>query len=493
VISHLLESTLVLAVAILVARLPRLAARTRYGIVFAALMKFAVPSSLVARVLLLLGFELTRKSRQSIVIEALTPLSAADLPASSVSYWPAIVAGALLAVAAALLVRAFLHARASVRIALANTQPASPRDLAALARARKRAGVASEVHLLRSSSLAAPVTVSPSLTSMVIVIPAANTLSDAELETILTHECAHIARHDFVLGILESLFACVLWFHPLVWLARRMLDAAREEACDAVVVQSGDPDPYIDALGKVCHAAIGPQTAGISCVVNNTIHKRMEAIMRFGTRRLINHRAVIATTLALLVICTLGSGVARASRSTDEPTPSSKYKVNVTATRQSSPDLFVFAIEVRDRATGETVASARVKALPETWATATSAGDHETAIRMIGHTDGSSEVEVTVDHEPPSVTKIIPQPVRKKEKTAHDEDISLDLKDADIRDLLNTFSKLTNLQIIADDDVTGHTTIVMHEVPWPEALEIILRTNNLKSERVGNTIYVHRK
>jgi len=30
-------------------------------------------------------------------------------------------------------------------------------------------------------------------------------------------------------------------------------------------------------------------------------------------------------------------------------------------------------------------------------------------------------------------------------------------------------------------------------VPWTEALEIILRSNNLRQERVGNTIYVHLK
>ena len=50
-IVHLLESTLILALAILIAHVPRLAARTRYTIVFAALMKFAIPSAIVPRML----------------------------------------------------------------------------------------------------------------------------------------------------------------------------------------------------------------------------------------------------------------------------------------------------------------------------------------------------------------------------------------------------------------------------------------------------------
>ena len=37
----------------------------------------------------------------------------------------------------------------------------------------------------------------------------------------------------------ESIAGCALWFHPLVWIARRVLDAAREEACDAVVLAIG--------------------------------------------------------------------------------------------------------------------------------------------------------------------------------------------------------------------------------------------------------------
>src|SRR5713226_5986782 len=46
----------------LIAHLPRLAARTRYAVVFVALMKFAVPSAIVPRVLALFGIDLARMS-----------------------------------------------------------------------------------------------------------------------------------------------------------------------------------------------------------------------------------------------------------------------------------------------------------------------------------------------------------------------------------------------------------------------------------------------
>ena len=43
------------------------------------------------------------------------------------------------------------------------------------------------------------------------------------------------------------------------------------------------------------------------------------------------------------------------------------------------------------------------------------------------------------------------------------------------------------------DDVTGRVTVMFQETPWTEVFEVILRSNNLRQERVGNTIYVHRK
>ena len=427
-IAHLLESTLFLAIAILVAHMPRLAARTRYAIVFAALMKFAIPSAIVPRILALAGIDLSRMSRGTILIDALGPLTATHLPATTVAVWPVVGIGLWLGIAAALLARAFIRGRRGLRLALSGALDADARELAALAHARARAGVARVVRLLRSPSITTPATAG--ILRAVIVIPSGTELSDAELETILAHECAHIARHDNLLGVIESIAGCALWFHPLVWIARRVLDTAREEACDAVVIASGDASVYVSALGKVCGAVIAPRAAGISCIVSNTIRERMDIIMTFGTRRLLPHRVVTLTIIALLAVATLGIGVARAVPAGNDAT-FPKYKVSVKATREASPDFFIFDVTVRDRQNGKVVASARLRTRPETRATATTTSDQETRIGMIGHTDGTAEVDVTVDHEPPILMKVIPRSAEVPLKPKNDN-ISIDLKDADI-------------------------------------------------------------
>ena len=75
-----------------------------------------------------------------------------------------------------------------------------------------------------------------------IVLPApARTWSEERIHIVLAHECAHIARGDWVVQIAaETLRACC-WFNPLVWLACRRLRHESERACDDVVLTQGIP------------------------------------------------------------------------------------------------------------------------------------------------------------------------------------------------------------------------------------------------------------
>lgn len=59
------------------------------------------------------------------------------------------------------------------------------------------------------------------------------------------------------------------------------------------------------------------------------------------------------------------------------------------------------------------------------------------------------------------------------------EPISIHLKDADIKDVLHMFSKLSGMNIAVDPDVHGTVTLELHDVPWDQALDLILRQNKL--------------
>jgi TonB family protein len=73
-----------------------------------------------------------------------------------------------------------------------------------------------------------------------ILLPAgAAEWSEARREVVLSHELAHIARHDWLVQICAELSRGLYWFHPLVWFAAASLRRESERACDDSVLNSG--------------------------------------------------------------------------------------------------------------------------------------------------------------------------------------------------------------------------------------------------------------
>jgi TonB family protein len=99
--------------------------------------------------------------------------------------------------------------------------------------------VARSVRLLQGDSLLSmPLTWG--IFRPVIVLPSgAERWTAIRRGIVLSHELAHIARHDWCLQICAELARAVYWFHPLVWLAAARLRQESERACDDAVLGSG--------------------------------------------------------------------------------------------------------------------------------------------------------------------------------------------------------------------------------------------------------------
>jgi len=70
------------------------------------------------------------------------------------------------------------------------------------------------------------------------------------------------------------------------------------------------------------------------------------------------------------------------------------------------------------------------------------------------------------------------------------EPITLQLKDAKLQDVLSTFSKITPFSIEIDPSIDREVTVDLHDVPWDQALDLILRINSLGWTRDGDTLRV---
>ena len=69
-------------------------------------------------------------------------------------------------------------------------------------------------------------------------------------------------------------------------------------------------------------------------------------------------------------------------------------------------------------------------------------------------------------------------------------DLAQSLKDADIKDVLRSFAKISGLNVVIQPGVRGTVTVELESVPWDQALDQILKINNLGYELDGNIMRI---
>ena len=70
------------------------------------------------------------------------------------------------------------------------------------------------------------------------------------------------------------------------------------------------------------------------------------------------------------------------------------------------------------------------------------------------------------------------------------ERLSLNFQNVDVRALLQVIADFTNLNIVTSDSVTGNVTLRLKDVPWDQALDIVLQSKALDMRRSGNVILI---
>jgi type IV pilus assembly protein PilQ len=70
------------------------------------------------------------------------------------------------------------------------------------------------------------------------------------------------------------------------------------------------------------------------------------------------------------------------------------------------------------------------------------------------------------------------------------EPISVNLKDVDLRDFFRLIHEISGLNVVVDPSVKGSLTIVLDDVPWDQALDIVLHNNDLDKQLDGNVLRI---
>ena len=86
-----------------------------------------------------------------------------------------------------------------------------------------------------------------------------NALTVAEVEAVIRHELAHIARHDFIFKMIQSSVESLFYYSPGTWWLSKMINIDREQCCDDYALYTGSSkESYVKALYKVNSFQVSP-------------------------------------------------------------------------------------------------------------------------------------------------------------------------------------------------------------------------------------------
>jgi bla regulator protein blaR1 len=331
--NHLWQSTLFVAVvALLVLAFRSNRAGTRYGLWFAASLKFLIPFSLLINLgsylssfrspygssslasMTIVQLNQPFNSQSAALVAHSSVATAGSLPAlSRFAPWLLVVwlAGTL-AVLAVWLVRWY---RISA-IAKRATPLREGAEAEIVARLQAGDSLRRKVEIVSTTEAIEPGIFG--IARPVLLWPAAmrGQVSEAHIETIVAHELCHVRRRDNLSAMLHMLVEALFWFHPFVWWIGGRLVEDRERACDEAVVDSGrERRVYAESILKVCEVCVESPLPCVPGVSGADLRQRIAQIMSYRVARPIGlgRKLLIIAACCLAITAPIVSGALRGS------------------------------------------------------------------------------------------------------------------------------------------------------------------------------------
>ena len=171
----------------------------------------------------------------------------------------------------------------------------------------------------------------------VLLLPAgiADRLLPAQLQSVLSHESAHVCRRDNFWAAIHMLVETLFWFHPLVWWIGTRLADERERACDEEVLRRGShPETYAESILAACQLYLESPLPCVSGVTGADLKQRIERIMaeRLPRNLTIRTKLLLAAIGTIAVIAPIFAGLLRAQA----PAPRSFEVASIKPNRSGS-------------------------------------------------------------------------------------------------------------------------------------------------------------
>ncbi len=190
---------------------------------------------------------------------------------------------------------------------------------------QRELGITKTIALKASALVKAPMVVGWLKPIVLMPIAAINNLSTQQVEAILAHELSHIARHDFVLNILQSTVEALFYFNPAVWWISARIRTERENCCDDMAVAlCGNSIAYAKALVSLQEMHQARPVLALSFSKNkNQLLLRIQRILQSPDKKSNVMEKITATVLLLAAFIMLSmqtqSSFPSASEMEDNP------------------------------------------------------------------------------------------------------------------------------------------------------------------------------
>jgi TonB family protein len=178
----------------------------------------------------------------------------------------------------------------------------------------QRLGIAGPVAVVSSKEVFAPVTMGVVRRRVMFPAGMMSRMPQAELDTAIGHEFAHIRRQDFLKNLVYEIAALPVSYHPCVWVTRQRITETREMVCDEMAAGISGGEAYAQSLLRLAALLLQGRAVRVPHAIGvfdaNTLERRLMRLTE-RKRRMGRVRAwASVTACVVLAIATAASAVA---------------------------------------------------------------------------------------------------------------------------------------------------------------------------------------
>jgi TonB family protein len=135
------------------------------------------------------------------------------------------------------------------------------------------------VELVSSQQIFAPLTMGIAKKCVMLPAQMIATFPQAELETVIGHELAHVQRMDFLKNLAYELISLAVSYHPCVWFTRQRVTESREMVCDAMGADIAGSQAYAQSLLRLAGLLLQGKYVGVPHAIgvfdSSTLERRL--------------------------------------------------------------------------------------------------------------------------------------------------------------------------------------------------------------------------